>query len=313
MKSSVRYGNVHPRRVVVAFAVLALVGAATLGYGRAIDWLVEHAPDAVGALSLVDYAIHSLAILIAAWAVDLLAYELLVIGFIERRVKRRMPEILPGLLAAAIYLLALFVIATSILGISAPLVLGAAAGLLILLGAPFRSVIEDVVAGLVLSFHRSFGIGVVIETSDGMIGRVQRLGLTGTILQLADGTVCVVRNSIIGRQGYVLRAALGSLLRRSFTVALPHDVAPPHAMRLLRDAALAIKEVGEAQDPQVLIDSITSEAVVYRLSYGVPQLADAERIHSEIAMAFLLQVDQAGLSLARPADRLRPGSDHPPS
>jgi CRP-like cAMP-binding protein/small-conductance mechanosensitive channel len=308
-----KFGQVHPPRVIAAIAVLVVVGLLDIGYAGGLDWAVDRLPTAVGALSLADSAIRAIAIIIVAWATNRLARELVVTGVVERRLRRRVPEILVGLLTGAIYLIALFIIATSILGMSAPVVLAAAAGLLILLGAPFRTVIEDIVAGVVLSFDRSFGIGVTIQTPDGQIGRVRRLGVAGTNLLLPDGSISVVRNSTISKQGYVLRAPLGDDLSQSFTVTLPHHVAAPRAIRLLKGAALATKSIGDAHDPQVLIDEIGQDAVAYRLTYGIANITEAEQIRSELALALLRHVNQAGLSLTAPPEGAKPFYDQAPS
>jgi CRP-like cAMP-binding protein/small-conductance mechanosensitive channel len=299
-------GQVHPRRVTVAGIVLALIGLIGIGYSRAIDWSVERMPGAIGELSLADLVIRAIAIIVVAWAAERLVHELLLIGFIERRVKRHVPQILVGLIAGAIYLIGFFVIATSILRVSASVVLAATGLLLILLGVPFRAVIEDMVAGIVLSFDRSFGIGVIIEIPDGRVGKVQRLGLVGTNLLLPDGSISVVRNSTIGKHGYTVRASLGDDLRQNFTIAFPHHVAPPRAMRLLKGAVLATKGIGEAQDPQVLIDDISAECIVYRLTYGIPNLADGEQIRSNVALTLLRHADQVGLSLS--SEQVRAGA-----
>jgi CRP-like cAMP-binding protein len=106
-----------------------------------------------------------------------------------------------------------------------------------------------------------------------------------------------VRNSSIGRQGYILHTASGSDLRQSFTVTLPHYIAAPRAVRLLKGAALATKGIGESYDPQVRIEAVNVQLVSYRLNYGVPDLADAERIRSDIAMNLLRHLTHAGISL----------------
>jgi CRP-like cAMP-binding protein/small-conductance mechanosensitive channel len=293
--------------------VLLLILSISVGYRHAIDWAVEGMPSMVGALSVADSAVRAIAIIVVCWATVRLLHDLLIIGVIERRIKAHVPEILVGLVAGAIYLIGFFVIATEILGMSAPVVLAAAAGLLILLGAPFRTLIEDIVAGVVLSFDRSFGIGAIVETPDGRVGKVRRLGVAGMALLLPDGSTSVVRNSTIARQGYVLRARLGNDLRQSLTVTLPHHVAAPRAIRLLKGAALATKGIGETQDPQVLIDDISETSVAYRLSYGVPDLAEAERIRSQIGLNVLRHLNQAGLSLMIPLEAPRVFDDQAPS
>jgi CRP-like cAMP-binding protein/small-conductance mechanosensitive channel len=290
-------GQVHPRRVTVGGIVLALIGLIGIGYGRAIDWSVERMPGAIGELSRADSVIRAIAIIIVAWAAERLVHELLLVGFIERRVKRHVPQILVGLIAGAIYLIGFFIIATSILRVSASVVLAAAGVLLILLGVPFRAVIEDIVAGIVLSFDRSFGIDVIIEMPDGRVGKVQRLGLVGTNLLLPDGGISVVRNSTISKHGYTVRASLGEDLRQNFIMTFSHQVPPSRAIRLLKGAALATKGIGEAYDPRVLIDEISEECIVYRLTYGIPNLAEGEQIRSNVALTLLRHGNQVGLWL----------------
>ncbi len=298
MTNSTDIGRLNIRRVVFAglMGVVLAVGAAY--YPAAIDWLVSSYPAEIELLSAVDVTVRALAILALAWTVQQLVDEIVVSWMVERRLRRRVPDIIRGVITAMLYGAGVFTILVSVIGASPLIVLAVAAGVLLLLGAPFRGLIEDVVAGTSLSLDPAFSIGMVIETADGRIGRVVNMGIVRIRLVRADGSVNVIRNSALNHGGYVLRAVVNTATRQDIIVPVPLDIPGERVTRLLIGAALATPGISSQIEPEVLLDEITPTALRYRLVFGLDDIVEAERIRSQLAGNVLKHIAQAGLGLA---------------
>lgn len=298
MNKSADIGRLNVRRVVFAVLMGIVLAVGASYYPAAIDWLVSSYPSEIEILSSIDLTIRAIAILALAWTALQLVDELVVSWMVERRLRRRIPDIIRGVITAALYGAGVFTILVSVVGASPLIVLAVTAGVLLLLGAPFRGVIEDIVAGTSLSMDPAFSIGVVIETADGQIGRVVNIGIVRVRVLRADGSISVVRNSALNHDGYILRAVVDTATRQDIVVPVPFDIPGERVTRLLVGAALATPGISAQIEPEVLLDEITATALRYRLIFGIDDIADAERVRSQLAAAVLKHIAQAGLSLA---------------
>ncbi len=85
------------------------------------------------------------------------------------------------------------------LGIDVTLLLGGAAALLVGIGLGLQSTFNDFISGIVLLFERSVKVGDMVETN-GMIGRVKKIGMRSSIVEIRDATSVIVPNSLLVSQ-----------------------------------------------------------------------------------------------------------------
>ncbi len=130
-----------------------------------------------------------------------------------------------GLLLALQYL-GYTAIATSVLATG-----GVAA---VVVGFAFRDIGENMLAGIFLTFSRSFDVGDLIE-SDGMRGVVRDIDLRATHIRTADGCDIFIPSSQIFRQP-LLNFTRDGLRRGSFTIGVDYGDDPTRALGVMRDA-----------------------------------------------------------------------------
>ncbi len=86
------------------------------------------------------------------------------------------------------------------IGIDITLLLGGAAALLVGVGLGLQSTFNDFIAGVVLLFERSVKVGDMLDAS-GIVGRVKKIGMRSSIIEIRDSTTVIVPNSqLVNRQ-----------------------------------------------------------------------------------------------------------------
>lgn len=80
------------------------------------------------------------------------------------------------------------------IGIDITLLLGGAAALLVGIGLGLQSTFNDFIAGIVLLFERSVKVGDMLNAS-GTVGRVKKIGMRSSVLEIRDSTSVIVPNS----------------------------------------------------------------------------------------------------------------------
>lgn len=102
----------------------------------------------------------------------------------------------------SIYLLAKYFISVvaivlimEALGFGISIFLGASAALLVGIGFGLQTIFADLISGLFLLFEGTIKIGDVVESDDGVIGKVQEINLRSSEIITRDNVVVIVPNS----------------------------------------------------------------------------------------------------------------------
>jgi small conductance mechanosensitive channel len=170
-----------------------------------------------------------------------------------------------GAAAVAIWIVAVFAIA-SVLGVKlAPLLAGAGvAGVALGFGA--QSLVRDCISGLFMLIEDQFGIGDQVDLG-AATGTVERITLRTTVLRGADGTVWHVPNGEVRRVGNLSKLWSMAVVDVDVPVNADLEAARSHllaAANRLCDRPEFAADVLER--PQVLgVESIRAEGVTLRL------------------------------------------------
>ena len=172
---------------------------------------------------------------------------------------------LAGVVAVAVWVVAIFSIA-SVLGIDlAPLLAGAGvAGIALGFGA--QSLVRDCISGLFMLLEDQYGIGDQVDLGAAS-GTVERVSMRTTVVRGADGTVWHVPNGEVRRVGN--QSKLWSMAVVDVDVAVDADLDDAKAARARRGGRVVCRPTWSGvvlDEPRVLgIESVRADGVTIRL------------------------------------------------
>lgn len=271
------------------------VGAAKLGRLQALwEGTLDRLPLIVIA-ALVLLLAGVLAWLISIWKqpYDLLGIAPLTSGLIRR-------------VAATVLVVAAILVAVELLDISALLgaVLGAAGVLGIALGFAFRDIIENYLAGLLLSLRHPFAMNDLLRLGE-FEGKVVRLTSRETVLMTLDGNHVRIPNAMVFKSTLINYTA-NPLRRFDFVVGVDTEADLVAAQEIGADALLGVPGVLEHPAPFAQVDGIGESNVPVRFFGWVDQTqADFLKVRSAAVRLVKVAMDRAGIAMPEPTYQVR--------
>ncbi len=213
----------------------------------------------------------------------------------------------------AIFLVAILIAlelldATAIVG-----AIAGAAGLAgIALGFAFKNIVENYLAGVLLSTRNPFEIGDAVEI-DGKIGKVALLTARDTVLVTLDGNHLRIPNGVV-MNSVLLNYTRNPLRRFDFYVGVSTDFDLAEVKRIAMDNLKENPAVLTEPAPMVIVDSLGDSSVMIRLFAWINQ-TDHDFLKSKSESIRLVKeaFDEAGIEMPEPIYRvhLREGPASP--
>jgi len=232
--------------------------------------------------------------------------------FLHRRqrwfVKLGLPE-LPAALAARLSRLALIAIgvlvaleildATAIAGA----VLGVAGVAGIALGFAFRNIVENYLAGVLLSLRNPFSSGDAVEIG-GHQGKVVSLTSRDTILLTFDGNHVRIPNSLI-MTSVLTNFSRNPLRRLQFEVGVSVELALGEVRSLALEVLGEIDAILPDPPPAVVIEKLGDSTVILKILGWIDQReSDITKTRSEAIRLMKERFDKEGIEMPEPIYRL---------
>lgn len=215
-------------------------------------------------------------------------------------------------LARALTVLLGVLVAVEILDITTLVgaVVGTAGVAGIALGFAFKDIVENYLAGLLLSVRQPFAPNDTVEIQD-VVGKVVRLTSRETILLDLDGNHVRIPNATVFRT--VVRNFTRNPKRRfevRLTVGPGEDLS--RAMGLGRQVLHAMRGVLDEPEPTSRVDEVGDSWVVLVWNGWVDQsLADFGKVRSEAIRLVLGRLAEEGVDMPPPEQRVRVLSEEP--
>ena len=189
-------------------------------------------------------------------------------------------------------------------------VLGVAGVFGIALGFAFRNIIENYLAGILLSARNPFRIGDLIQVGE-FTGNVVRLTSRDTVLMTLDGNHLRIPNSVIITSS-MTNFSLNPLRRFDFYVDITPDADLSEARQITRDVLRRMTGVLAEPAPQCLIQELGASTIVLRVLGWVDQgETDLLKARSEAIRLVKQAFDTAAIEMPEPTYRLRMGASLP--
>jgi potassium-dependent mechanosensitive channel len=209
---------------------------------------------------------------------------------------------LPDLIASTVYyLLLLFVFLSAVRAGQVELnkftLLTGALG--VGFGFGMQNIINNFVSGLILQYERPIHINDVLEV-EGYTGKVTRIGVRSSTLQTPQGAEVIIPNANF-ISGKVVNWTLSESMRRAeLAVGVAYGTDPKAVLKFLLDAANKHESVLTTPQPMAYFIGFGDSALNFELHFWVMQDSNWIRVRSEIAMAVMKSLEDAGIEIPFP-------------
>jgi small conductance mechanosensitive channel len=181
--------------------------------------------------------------------------------------------------------------------------LGVAGVIGIALGFAFRNIVENYLAGVLLSTRNPFAIGDFIQVDD-MSGKVIRLTSRDTVLMTLDGNHLRIPNSQIITSP-MTNFTRNPLRRFEFNVGVSVELDLVRVRELAISTLNAMPGILTEPRPRVLVLELGDSAVTVRVTAWIDQReTDFLKARSEAIRLVKTAFDQAGIEMPEPIYRL---------
>lgn len=182
-------------------------------------------------------------------------------------------------------------------------ILGVAGVAGIAVGFAFRNIVENYLAGVLLSARNPFDVGDIIEVG-AFIGTVVRLTSRDTVLMTRDGNHLRIPNSLIITSA-MTNFTRNPLRRLEFNVGVSVDLDLQQARSLGIDTLRAMPGILADPGPQVLVAELGDSTVQLRFLAWINQHdSDFLKARSEAIRQIKAAYDKAGIEMPEPIYRI---------
>lgn len=189
--------------------------------------------------------------------------------------------------------------ATAIVGA----VIGAAGLAGLALGFAFKNIVENYLAGVLLSTRNPFEIGDAVEI-DGQVGKVARLTSRDTVLVTLDGNHLRIPNAIV-MNSVLLNYSRNPKRRFDFSVGVSTEFDLTEAKKIALDVLASNPGILADPKPVAVIDSLGDSSVAMKFFAWLDQTeSDFLKTKSEAIRRVKEAFDQAGIEMPEPIYRV---------
>lgn len=255
-------------------------------------------PDAESLIHNIGLASASILWLVAAWLLTRGIKLFLWATTFKEKTGAESPLLVRSLVAAAIYVIALYGIWTSVFNREVTGLLVSTGIIAAVLGLALQNVLSDLFSGLAITIESPYRVGDWIELSNGKIGKVVDITWRSTRLLSLNNSIYVVPNNI----------AASSIIHNYDQPEKPYaywayvsvdaDIPTTTVLQLLTEAALTCKSVLRHPLPTVRISDGTSQPFKYSVYVYFQDFPSHWAGRSDLFASIESQLSKAGISPA---------------
>src|SRR6202030_325508 len=210
----------------------------------------------------------------------------LAVGFLRAFVvlggQPRESKLVQDLLAALVYLAAIFAIIADVFDLPVKVLLATSGALAIILGLALQSTLGDVFSGIVLGIERPYHIGDWIILDDNVQGKVIETNWRATHILTGNRDVAIVPNSVIAKSKVVNCSTPTKIHGASIRVRLEPSLTPAAGCNLLKEVLLGSTHILRTPEPTVTIKDLSAEMIDFELSFSVADVGAVDRAPNEL-------------------------------
>ncbi len=171
-------------------------------------------------------------------------------------------------------------------------------------GFGLQNIVNNFISGLILQFERPIHVGDVLDI-DGTNGTVTRIGIRSSTVRTFQGAEVIIPNANF-ISGKVINWTLSNAQRRlELPVGIAYGSDPKVAAKLLEQAATTHESVLTTPAPAVYLKEFGDSAINFELQFWVMQESNTVKVKSEVALAAMGLLAEAGIEIPFPQRDLR--------
>jgi small-conductance mechanosensitive channel len=282
----------HAARIVLFADVIAFPGVLI------VLLLLSNRYEGFEITSSLRLLLLSLLVLTAVWLLNRFLYHYYWSDYFEKKYGTPAPKILPNIVTVVLFLLAVYVILTAVLGRSISGLLVSTGVLVGVIGLALQNLISDFFYGFSITLENPFYKGDWIEINDGTdgtVGQVVDISWHAIHLLSFNHSIYIVPNSTIARN------TIHNLSRPTADYALWMTVSvdsayPPELVRhLLTEAALSCSAVLTEPMPSINLSDGSGNPYVYTVYVYFRSFIGHYRGKNDLYMAVHQRLERAGI------------------
>jgi small-conductance mechanosensitive channel len=207
-------------------------------------------------------------------------------------------KLIQDLVAAAIYLAAVFAIIAYVFDLPIQGLLATSGAIAIILGLALQSTLSDVFSGVVLNFSRPYRPGDWISIDGTTDGRVIEMNWRATLVLTPKRDLAIVPNSAIAKAKIVNSSSPSGIHGMTVTIQLDAKASPAAGGEILEHAILNSRLVLATPAPSIVVKSITASYNEFDITFFVEELAQSSRAQNELFDLISRHLNAAGIELA---------------
>lgn len=218
--------------------------------------------------------------------------------FVVFETKPRETRIVSDLLAAVIYLVALFAIIDLVFSVPIGGLLATSGVIAIVLGLALQSSLSDVFSGIAVGIERPYSVGDLIWVEGGIEGRVIQVNWRSTHIATLNRDVAIVPNNLMAKSRLVNHSMPTTIRGVSITVRLAASERPERCMSVLTAAVKTCMLMAAKPAPSVARSELLGDGVAYDISFSIPSIEAYVDARTELLGHVQNHLRHAGIALA---------------
>jgi small-conductance mechanosensitive channel/CRP-like cAMP-binding protein len=210
----------------------------------------------------------------------------LAVGFLRAFVvlgqQPRESKLVQDLLAALIYLTAIFAIIADVFDLPVKGLLATSGALAIIIGLALQSSLGDVFSGIVLNIESPYHVGDWIILDDTVQGKVIETNWRATHILTGKQDVAIIPNSVIAKSKLVNCSTPTKIHGASIRIRLEPSLTPATGCNLLKEVLLGSTHVLRTPEPSVTIKDLSAEMIDFELSFSVADISLVDKAQNEL-------------------------------
>lgn len=167
------------------------------------------------------------------------------------------------------------------------------------IGFGLQNIINNFVSGLILQFERPIHIDDIIEV-DNNTGRVSRIGIRSSTIRTFQGAEVIIPNANLISAKVINWTLSESQRRRELPVGVAYGSDPNLVLKILKEAAACHELVLTKPEPMSYFKGFGESSLDFELHFWVMQENNGMLITSEIALAMMKTLNEAGIEIPFP-------------